>query len=263
MGKFIDKYTDQIIGVCCTLLCVLGGILIVQGSRSMVKPVPKVVAIPAIQLPATIDKTFVPYITDFVIASRKITPANNQVNVNLQLLTFKFGFPKTIDHDFAAVCKIDSLTVEVDQKEWNKLSQGQKQNLVDHELGHCLLGRTHRHGYTAINNVIYPKSIMYPYVFSGTQYEEEKEELRAELFDPKFFATIFTRVQADYNLRHNSPATYKGATKEERKEIEKILDTYVNGDKTLEESEELIVKFTQNRIKKNKSLASLVKKVSK
>lgn len=260
MGKFIDKYTDQILGACALCLCVLGGLLIGQANRP-VKTVTRVY--PPIKLPKTIENTFAPYITDFVVSANKIPTIKEHVNLNLQILTFKFGFPKKIDHDFAAVCKLDSVTVEVDQKEWNKLSDGQKQNLVDHELGHCLLGRVHRHGYTAINNYVYPKSIMYPSVLGGDQYAEEKEKLRDELFDPKFIATIFARVEVDYNLRQRSPATYKNATKEEKKEIEKILDSFVNGDKTQTESEQSIVTFTENRIKKNKSLLSLVKKVSK
>jgi hypothetical protein len=53
--------------------------------------------------------------------------------------------------------------IQIDQYYWeNSLDEGEKQEVINHELGHCDLNRDHD---TRTANG-YPISIMYPYVFS-------------------------------------------------------------------------------------------------
>lgn len=63
---------------------------------------------------------------------------------------------------------------------WNFASNTQKEILVYHELGHCILGRKHDKVLDIYGN---PESIMYPSVLSAYHYEANKENLLKELFN--------------------------------------------------------------------------------
>jgi hypothetical protein len=58
--------------------------------------------------------------------------------------------------------------IEVDQVEWSWLSEEQRQQLIDHELGHCELNLEHNDKYKRDITGYYlcPSSIMNPNVFS-------------------------------------------------------------------------------------------------
>jgi len=68
--------------------------------------------------------------------------------------------------------------IEVDETNWNNSNEGEREEIIFHELGHCVLGRDHD------NNIIeaygVPKSIMYPYVF-WFAFEQHREYYTSEL----------------------------------------------------------------------------------
>lgn len=68
-------------------------------------------------------------------------------------------------------------TVTLDPTYWSGASEADRQELVDHELGHCILGRAHRLDLLSNGQ---PASIMYPFHFSPlviqaaeTYYDQE------------------------------------------------------------------------------------------
>jgi hypothetical protein len=80
----------------------------------------------------------------------------------------------------------DKNYIEVDPEEFNKLSDSEKEETIYHELGHCLLNRSHNESMLdarryGIRSSI-PKTIMYPYVF-GTKYLQYKGYYVNELVD--------------------------------------------------------------------------------
>lgn len=70
--------------------------------------------------------------------------------------------------------------IQVDRDYWSYADEGHKQELIDHELGHCDLGRDHVYATDAIGD---PISIMYPYVF-GIYTSADFTYYMHELFHP-------------------------------------------------------------------------------
>jgi hypothetical protein len=68
--------------------------------------------------------------------------------------------------------------IQIDEYHWNYMNEGQRINLIAHELGHCDLNRDH---ILDIRNGS-PISIMYPYVF--TLYPSTIINYMTELFNP-------------------------------------------------------------------------------
>ena len=78
--------------------------------------------------------------------------------------------------------------IEVDPIQWNHLDENGKEEVIFHELGHCLMGKEHDSMFLEKYNV--PKSIMYPYVFS-TAYGAHKPYYVEELKNPELDWTIY------------------------------------------------------------------------
>jgi hypothetical protein len=64
-----------------------------------------------------------------------------------------------------------------------------KQQLIDHELGHCLLGRVHREGIIQVTEDRFiESSVMYPMTFRDyNEFSEFNVYYEAELFDVRTF----------------------------------------------------------------------------
>lgn len=55
--------------------------------------------------------------------------------------------------------------ITIDKEFFISLNDLGKEELIFHELGHCILNRAHTSEFIKINHMSVPKSIMYPYVF--------------------------------------------------------------------------------------------------
>jgi len=72
--------------------------------------------------------------------------------------------------------------VNIDRVHWRSLGLVERQLLLFHELGHCLLHRDHVEDSTI--------SIMNPYLISAQTFSKNEEGLMSELFDSTKFDTF-------------------------------------------------------------------------
>lgn len=132
---------------------------------------------PATQMPITVD--FQPYVeafkTECAHHSREIPEER------WNALTIVMGQPSNPDHTNAVgLCEVrsDTLKVTISPIYWAWADEGRRYQLIFHELGHCLLGFTHRgdlsHGA--------PTSIMYALAFDGNWFEAHLNHYLAEYF---------------------------------------------------------------------------------
>lgn len=77
--------------------------------------------------------------------------------------------------------------IYIDENFWEQSDDSFKEELIFHELGHCVLNRDHDDRLVGMNieNTVYiiPKTIMYPYVFGGIIYEKFHDYYTRELVD--------------------------------------------------------------------------------
>jgi hypothetical protein len=75
-------------------------------------------------------------------------------------------------------------TVIIDTNSWASFSDTQKEMLVYHELGHCVLGRVHDSSYWAVPSTAFSivNSLMYPSQTDASNYEIYRDHYMQELF---------------------------------------------------------------------------------
>lgn len=98
-------------------------------------------------------------------------------------LSITFGLRKSSKEDYTVgYCAKDPMggvIIKLYQPSFMAMSDEEREELLFHELGHCLIGREHcfREGKTG------PLSIMYPSVLDKQFYVDHREELVDELFN--------------------------------------------------------------------------------
>lgn len=65
---------------------------------------------------------------------------------------------------------------------WESLQDDMKEEIMFHELGHCILGRPHVEQMIAVEGGEIPKSLMYPYSLPNRIYAPHREYYLDELF---------------------------------------------------------------------------------
>lgn len=75
--------------------------------------------------------------------------------------------------------------ITINQRIWNTLTDYDRQEVMFHELGHCVLRRVHHNSEMMAYNgtVQVAESIMYPYRISGTIYRDNIVHYHNELFE--------------------------------------------------------------------------------
>lgn len=63
--------------------------------------------------------------------------------------------------------------IEIDRDLFSTYSELGREELIFHELGHCILDREHTTSRIAYKDTTIPKSIMYPYIFGGLPFYAE------------------------------------------------------------------------------------------
>ncbi|MDZ4675944.1 MAG: hypothetical protein SGI74_00410 [Oligoflexia bacterium] len=120
---------------------------------------------------------------DFKLYVEEFAHQAKQRNVAVATLSLTVKFDDAMTSEVGH-CKVNSTLAKVTIKRqaWATMSTFDREALIFHELGHCLLRRPHLAELNADGKA---KSIMYPSTMSGTYYSAEKEILVNELFTGK------------------------------------------------------------------------------
>lgn len=119
-----------------------------------------------------IDPEFAPYVANFEILSIQFARPMLVRNVSAV-------FVDSLPGNWVGVCRYNATNrIEVLRVWWQFALDSEREVLMLHELGHCVLGRGHTETYTNGQ----PSSIMYPSVLSGYQYESNREQYLQEYF---------------------------------------------------------------------------------
>lgn len=126
-----------------------------------------------------VDSAFEKHVLQFVTEA-----GNRKVSViNVRALTMMFGKTNTSDDPgTVGTCSmINNLPVVIiDRPFWDVATQAERELLVFHELGHCILLRDHCE-VRADNG---PASIMVAELIDGVYYQQNRKKLVDELFHP-------------------------------------------------------------------------------
>jgi len=121
-----------------------------------------------------IDPQFGPYVADFKTASSN--------SVTIDDLIIQFG--DTENPRARGICRVaddTTPTIIVNKTTWDAISEAEREELIFHEMGHCVLGRKHTSKLKNGNSGP-PDSLMYPYSLTENEYESEKAHYHEELF---------------------------------------------------------------------------------
>jgi hypothetical protein len=110
----------------------------------------------------------------------------------------------------AGICYENSNKVFIDPGYWQspEFSAIKRQNLILHELGHCVLGREHDQSKTYIRSAksFKPNSIMYPKILNDDEYLSKINQYDDELFDQSRF------FEAQSTIKTFDPLMFFGGT---------------------------------------------------
>lgn len=148
----------------------------------------------------SIDPAFVKYVQNF----QKISNDPN-VAVPKKVINIEMSLRSDLGQDIAGLCYKDeyessfwnqvSFTfngkpeeqrhVEINKGFWDKSTDAEREAVIFHELGHCILNRDHVNGYDNSNLRYY--SVMNSDVFADSIYKGNYQYYMRELFKSKFF----------------------------------------------------------------------------
>ena len=114
---------------------------------------------------------FQPYVDAFIEYS------TDRDQVTVDHLTIEFGL---LDSNILGKCNVYSYRspkITINAITWDYLDETDREVLLFHELGHCILRRSHNPNYTGF----FPDSIMHPNLISKS-YKGNEEEYRDELY---------------------------------------------------------------------------------
>ena len=128
-----------------------------------------------------IDSDFSAFVTNFEAASKNMGRSGR-----ISDLVVEFGSTPSMNE--TGVCEItegETPRVTINERIWTNLSVMDRQEVIFHELGHCVLRRQHQEGTVTVGGYwgTIPSSIMYPYRIPGSIYEPNQEYYDGELFD--------------------------------------------------------------------------------
>lgn len=72
-------------------------------------------------------------------------------------------------------------TIKIRRESWKEASQDSREQLIFHELGHCLLNRSHSDSFIRRGRYVMPKSIMSTSRISDEVYKANRDYYKSEL----------------------------------------------------------------------------------
>ncbi len=129
-----------------------------------------------------IDGPFQDFVHNFEQTSAQ---EGTPLTVNDLILTFG-STPSMNETGVCEYSEDETPKITINQRIWNTLNDYDKQEVIFHELGHCVLRRIHQNSeMRAYNNTqTIPSSVMYPYRIAGTIYRDHMPHYHDELFEP-------------------------------------------------------------------------------
>lgn len=124
----------------------------------------------------SVDSAFEPYVRQF---EQDAEAAGRSANV--RALSMHFGATaRDSEQGFCADGATPQITIN--PKAWAEASETTRKVLVYHELGHCVLGRTHRDDQIRSLLGPYPASLMHSELIRDSQFLAHREEYLQEFF---------------------------------------------------------------------------------
>lgn len=121
--------------------------------------------------------SFAPYAERF-----QKTAAEQGVHVEIDNLVIQFGeLSNPRQNGLCELTAYQTPTITIRQEIWDQMEDVDREELIFHEMGHCVLGREHTSVQTSDG---IPESIMNPYRISNSIYETNREYYISELFHP-------------------------------------------------------------------------------
>lgn len=125
----------------------------------------------------SIDPTFTEYVARFEDAAHQ---AGHKVRVNDLIVAFGDTGSNTETRGLCAFAEGETPAVTINQQAWDSSTDDEREELIFHELGHCLLGLKHVAG---INTDGIPASIMNPVEITSAIYAQNRAYYLHTLFD--------------------------------------------------------------------------------
>ena len=124
---------------------------------------------------------FAPYVRSF-----ESEAAHQGKTLKVTDLVIQFGPMK--NHLERGICEIDgdaTPTITINEDSWNRMDDSEREPLIFHELGHCVLHRRHQNGQMKDG---VPTSLMNSYSITEFTYSTYREYYLHELFSapPEF-----------------------------------------------------------------------------
>jgi hypothetical protein len=160
--------------------------------------------------PNNIDQEVQPFVDDFILGLKKV---NQLKDFDQVLAKLKVKLVKRVkdvssdtvnlpDNNLRGRCYYSDNLVELDKAFWDWTPLDKRQYTIDHELGHCILKRSHRTMYD--QQYAMGQSIMSQAadVSDVSDYNEVKDRLRVELFQKKRYGSLIILTEL---VEHQSP----------------------------------------------------------
>jgi hypothetical protein len=123
----------------------------------------------------------VPYVDSFIYNAKTY-------NVTIVIDNILIDFTNKLEPDEMGEC-LSAIglnpIIRINRSAWLKMSDSSKEQLIYHELGHCILNRDHLNTFGVNGNPYVPVSIMYEYMIYDDIYDYNVVHYYQELFNPK------------------------------------------------------------------------------
>ncbi len=159
---------------------------------------------PAVQFEVNVPLEVQPYIDRFVAEAAE----RNQI-IDLSAIGLDIVFEQDLDNNLAAFC--NEGTIAISKQDWDARSDTRKEEMIFHELGHCILNRQHHNPILAndewqsiMRGLPLPAGRAACINYSGTR----REYYIDELFNPNTPEPDWVHIREDYALTAGARDTF-------------------------------------------------------
>lgn len=127
----------------------------------------------------SIQEPFVSFVAEF----ERVSAQQGQA-VAISDLIVEFGDTPSLNETGVCIWSSDDTPrVVINQAIWNTLNDDDREEVIFHELGHCILQRLHQNSRVNVaGGGTRPQSVMYPVRIDGNTYMDNIADYQSELF---------------------------------------------------------------------------------